>query len=48
MTELKVPEWKLCEPDVRIYRLLFAMLNVSILIHMARIASTIKILFQIY
>jgi len=45
--ELQVPKSKVCHPDMGIYILSFPTLNVSILMHMPRIASAIKILFQI-
>lgn len=40
-------KWRVRHPDNCIYILYFSMLNFSFLIHMPRIASTIKILFQI-
>jgi len=45
--ELKVPKSKVCHLDICIYILLFPALNFSIMIHIPRIASTIKIVFQI-
>jgi len=44
---LKIPKLKLCLPDICIYILLFPTHNFSILMYMQRIASPIKILFQI-
>jgi len=46
IVELKVSKWKVCHPDMCIYILLFPMLNLSVLMHMPRIASVIKISFQ--
>jgi len=45
--EHKVPQWRVCLEDMYIFILLFPTLNFSILMHMPRIASAIKILFQI-
>jgi len=45
--ELKVPESTVCHPDICIYLLLFPMLNLLILMHIPRISSAIKIIFQI-
>jgi len=47
MTELKILKPMVCHPDMCIYILLFRTLNFSILMHMPRISSTIKVLFQI-
>jgi len=47
MKNVKVPKSTVCLPDMRIYKLLFPTLIFSILMHMPRIASAIKILFQI-
>jgi len=47
VTELNVPKQKVCHPDMCIYILRFPEPNLSILIHMPRIACTIKIPFQI-
>jgi len=47
VTDVKDPKQKLCHPDMSIYILFFPALNISILLHMPRIASVLKILFQI-
>jgi len=47
MRERQVPKSKLCHPDMCINILPFPTINFSILIHMPRIASTIKIFVQI-
>jgi len=45
--EPMVPKSKVCHLDMCIYWLLFPAMHLSILMHMPRIASMIKILFQI-
>jgi len=45
--ELQAPKWKVCHPDMCIYIHLFPRLNFAIYMHMPRIASMIKIVFQI-
>jgi len=47
LTEMKVMKWKVWHPGVCIYILCFQRLNFWIPMHMPRIASEIKILFQI-
>jgi len=47
MRQLNVPKSTICHPDMCIYTLLFPELNVSILMHMPRIASQIQIIIQI-
>jgi len=47
LTELKVMKLKVCHPCVCIYILPFETLKISIIMHMLRRASAIKILFQI-
>ena len=47
MMQLKVPKSNVCHLEMCIYMLLFPMLIFSFLMHMPRIARTIKIVFQI-
>jgi len=45
--EVSVPKWKVCDPDMWIYILLFLAPNSEILIQIVRIANSIMIIFQI-
>jgi len=46
--ELNIPKSTMCHPDMCTHMLLFPTLNFAILMYMPRIATGIKILFQIY
>jgi len=47
MSQLICPQSKVCHPDFCIYIVLFPVVNFSIMMHMPRIASVIKIWIQI-